>query len=389
MKREKVAQVQAYLERLQLDGWLLYDFHKNNALAHRFLEISAATMTSRRFLYWIPARGTPVQIVHAIEDQVLNLWPGEKKVYSSWQTLEAAIRSVLTGSQRIAMEYSPNNAIPYLSKVDAGTVDFIRSCGVEVVSSGDFLLHFTSVLSDEQLNSQRRAAQALSEIVSGAYTWIKEGIKRGVSERAVQKWIQDQFILRGLETDGGPIVAVNAHSADPHYLTPEVGSSVICAGDFVLIDLWAKERGEATVYGDITRVGVIGEPTAKQQQIFQLVRQAQRAGIDLVRTRFATKQAIYGWEVDEAVRSVIRAAGFEKYFVHRTGHNIEIDLHGSGTHMDNLESHDERPLVPMTCFSVEPGIYLPGEFGVRLESDVLIHADGFVEVTGGEMDVLS
>ncbi len=366
----------------------MYDFHKNNHLAHLFLEIPSHVMATRRFLYWIPAVGKPIKIVHAIEDQMLDQWPGEKRVYSSWQSLEKEIQSVLQGSKRVAMEYSPRNAIPYVSKVDAGTVDLVRSFGTDVVSSADFLLYFTSVLDQEQMDSQTRAATALSEIVDGAWQLISQRLKKGITERDVQKWIQAQFQERGLTADEGPIVAVNEHSADPHFMTPENGSSLIAEGDFVLIDLWAKELGERKVFGDITRVAVAGKPTPKQQEVYETVRRAQKAGIDLVRERFAAKKPLQGWEVDEAVRSVIRAAGYEKYFVHRTGHNIEEDLHGSGTHMDNLESHDVRPVVPMTCFSVEPGIYLPGEFGVRLESDVQIHADGRIVVTGGEEDSL-
>jgi len=381
----KIDRVQTYLQEQQIDGWLLYDFHKNNDLAHRFLDIPSNVMATRRFLYWIPAEGAPIKIVHAIEDQMLDKWPGEKRMYSSWQSLEKEIQSVLKGFKRVAMEYSPKNAIPYVSKVDAGTVDLVRSFGVEVVSSADFLLYFTSVLTKGEMESQKRAAAALWMIVQDAWKMVARELKNGITERDVQKWILAQFKEKGLETDSGPIVGVNEHSADPHFMTPENGSSSIQEGDFLLIDLWAREIGEAAVYGDITRVAVVGKPSSRHQEIFQIVRNAQKAGIALVRS----KKSVQGWEVDEAVRSVIAAAGYEKYFIHRTGHNIDAaHMHGSGTHMDNLESHDVRPLVPMTCFSVEPGIYLPGEFGVRLESDVQIHEDGGVEVTGGEQDLL-
>jgi len=384
----KVKEAQKHLQAKHLDGWLLYDFHKTNDLAHRFLDIPSTKMTTRRFFYWIPAKGEPVRIVHAIEEGTLDGWPGEKKVFASWQSLEKVLEGLLRGKKRIAMEYSPKNAIPYVSKVDAGTVDLIRSFGVEVVSSADFLLYFTSVLSDEQIESQRRAASALSEIVEGAWEFIAKALKQGkaVTERAVQAHILEGFEKRNIVTESGPIVAVNAHSADPHYMT---GSAEIRKGDFILIDLWGKERGEWTVYGDITRVAVADkQASAKQREVFGIVRAAQKAGIALVKKQFAEKREIQGWEVDEAVRTVIREAGYGEYFIHRTGHNIEVELHGSGTHMDNLEMHDVRPIVPMTCFSVEPGIYLPGEFGVRLEADVLILRDGTVEVTGGEEDEL-
>jgi Xaa-Pro dipeptidase len=383
-----IEKAQKYIQDEKLDGWLIYDFHKSNELAHRFLKIPAEVMATRRFLYWIPVQGSPVKIVHAIESHMLDHLPGEKRVYSSWQSLEKEIERVVEGCSRVAMEYSPKNAIPYVSKVDAGTVDLIRSFGVEVCSSANFLLYFTSCLDDQQMDSQTRAAAALSEIVDGAWGLIAGRLTSGITERDVQKWIQEQYVERGLVTDSGPIVAVNANSADPHFMTPDSGSSSIKEGDFILIDLWAKEKGDRTVYGDITRVAVAGEPTAKHLEVFNIVRSAQKAGIDLVKSRFSGKKLIQGWEVDEVVRTTIKDAGYGDYFIHRTGHNIEVELHGSGTHMDNLEMHDVRPIVPMTCFSVEPGIYLPGEFGVRLESDVQIHRDGRVVVTGGELDNL-
>lgn len=383
-----IMEAQKHLQEKSLDGWLLYDFHRNNPLAHRCLKIPAEKMATRRFFYWIPASGPPIRLVHAIEAEMLDAWPGEKRIFSSWQSLERELEKILRGKRKIAMEYSPKNSIPYISKVDAGTIDLIRSFGVEVVSSADFLLYFTSVLTEEQIESQRRAASALEEIANGAWDLIREAVQRGrkIRERDVQVYIGDEFQRRGLTADSSPIVAVNERSADPH---AETGSSLIQKGDFILIDLWGKEIGEKTVYGDITRVAVASaKPTEKQGEIFRIVRRAQQAGIALVRERFARRKEIQGWEVDEAVRSVIREAGYGEFFIHRTGHNIEVELHGSGTHMDNLEMHDTRPLVPMTCFSVEPGIYLPGEFGIRLESDVLIHRDGTVEVTGGEEEEL-
>jgi Xaa-Pro dipeptidase len=374
----KIAQAQSYLKGLGLDGWLLYDFHKNNPLAHRFLEIPSNKMATRRFFYWIPVEGLPVKIVHAIETEILDLMGGEKRVYSSWQTLQKELGLIMAGKRKIAMEYSPKNAIPYVSKVDAGTVDFIRSLGVEVASSADFLLYFTSVLMQEQLESQKRAATLLDGIVQGAWKLIGE--KKDLTERMVQNWIIDRFKEKELIFDP-PIVAVNEHSADPHFLTAD---APIRAGDLLLIDLWAKEKQEGAVWGDLTRVAVLNTPKPKHQEIFHIVREAQKAGIALVKNQ----KHLQGWQVDDAVRNVIRNAGHADHFTHRTGHSIEIDLHGSGTHIDNLEMHDTRPLLPMTCFSIEPGIYLPNEFGIRLESDVILHADGSAEVTGGEQDEL-
>jgi Xaa-Pro aminopeptidase len=384
----KISQAQKHLKSLKIDGWLLYDFHKNNELAHQFLEISSG-MTTRRFFYWIPKEGTPIKIVHAIEPHVLDRWPGEKRTYLSWQSLEKELKSVLSKSKRVAMEYSPKNAIPYVSKVDGGTIDLVRSFGVEVVSSADFLPFFTAVLDEEQKKSHLRAASALAKIADETWAWIGGLLKKGkeVSEYDIQQKIFGDFNRLGLVTDSLPIAAVGKNSADPHYAPKEKGSSVVREGDLVLIDLWATEKGARSIFGDITRVAVAArKPSKKQQEIFDIVRGAQKAAVQLVKSRFLEGKRLEGWEVDKAARDVIEKAGYGKFFIHRTGHSIEMSLHGSGAHMDNLEMHDERPLLLNTCFSIEPGIYLPGEFGVRLEHDVLISGDGTVEITGGDQD---
>jgi Xaa-Pro aminopeptidase len=260
-----------------------------------------------------------------------------------------------------------------------------------VVSSADFLPHFTAVLTEEQAKTHLRAALALDQIVDEAWGWIGQHLKEGraLTEYDVQQHIVQAFKKNELITDHPPIVGVNAHSADPHFEPLKGNSSPIRKGDFILIDLWAKEKGEGAVFGDITRVAVAAaKPTDRQQEIFRLVRQAQKKAVALIRERFKQKKRIEGWEVDEAARRVIREGGYGDFFIHRTGHSIEIELHGSGAHMDNLEMHDVRPLLPATCFSIEPGIYLPKEFGVRLEHDIYIHPDGTVEVTGGEEEEL-
>lgn len=384
----KIEEAQKYLQERRLDGWLLYDFHGSNELARHFIGIPKTQMTTRRFFYWIPAKGEPIKLVHAIEEGALDLVPGEMRIYSSWQSLEKELAAILEEANKIAMEYSPKNAIPYVSLVDGGTIDLIRSFGVEVVSSADFLPHFTAVLTDAQMESQVRAAKALDGIVNGAWKWIEANLSKGITEYDVQQKILADFKKMELIADHAPIVGVNGHSADPHYEPKQEGSSPIRKGDFILIDLWAKEKEGSAIYGDITRVAVAGQPTAKQQEVFSIVRKAQKSAIELVKSRFAHKKRIEGWEVDEAARGVIREAGYGKYFTHRTGHNIEVNLHGSGAHMDNLEMHDVRPILPNTCFSIEPGIYLPGEFGVRLELDLLIHKDGRVEISGGEQDAI-
>lgn len=379
-----VEKAQKFLGEAGIDGWLLYDFHGNNPLARHFLGVRSDQMTTRRFFYWIPVQGEPVKLVHAIEAHALDAMPGTKRVYSDWQLLEKELRSLLKGVKKVAMEYSPKNAIPYVSMVDGGTVDLVRSMGAQVVSSADFLPHFTAVLTEEQIQSQLRAAKFLDRVVTEMWKWIGERLGK-ITEYDAQQKIVEEFQKAKLFFDHDPIVGVNAHSADPHYEPQKKSSNFIREGDFILIDLWGKEP--EGVYGDITRVAVAARsPSAKQKQIFQIVRSAQKAAVDLVKSRFTARKRIEGWEVDDAARTVIRDAGFAEFFTHRTGHSIEISLHGSGAHMDNLEMHDVRPILPGTCFSIEPGIYLPGEFGVRLELDLVVHHNGHVEISGGEQD---
>lgn len=387
---KKITEAKQYLKENKLDGWLLYDFHGKNDLARQFLELSDEQMTTRRFFYWIPVEGEPVKLVHAIEANVLDAFDGEKRIYSSWEALESQVEKLLKGSKKVAMEYSPKNAIPYVSLVDGGTIDLVRSFGVEVLSSAVFIPHFTAVLNEEEKKSQKRAAKHLETIVANAWSWIAEHLSNNqqISEYDVQQKILSDFKKLHLITDHAPIAAVNAHSADPHYEPQKERSSQIQKGDFILIDLWAKEEGG--IFADITRVGVAAKaPSAKQNEIFQIVKQARDAAVSLVRGRFKEGRKVEGWEVDRAARDVIEEAGFGKYFIHRTGHSIERSLHGSGAHMDDLEMHDVRPILPSTCFSVEPGIYLPGEFGVRLEFDVLVHTNGELEITGGSQNEIT
>ena len=383
----RIQDVQKHLIKEKIDGWLLYDFSGLNSLARDFLKIDPELLITRRFFYWIPQKGEPVKIVHAIESHALDGWPGQKRTFLSWQSLEKEVKSVLQGAARVAMEYSPKNAIPYVSRVDAGTVDLVRSFGVEVVSSGPFLAFFTAVLNPEQMASHLRAAKELDRIANETWRWIAAHLKQGIDEFAVQQKIASEIAKAGLISESLPIAAVNAHSADPHYVPQHKGSSPIREGDWILIDLWAKEKQEGAVYGDITRVAVAAKkPAKRQEEIFRIVRNAQKNAVGLIKKRFKEKKPVAGWEVDDAAREGVKKAGYGDFFIHRTGHSIEVNLHGSGAHMDNLEMHDERPLLPSTCFSIEPGIYLPGEFGVRLEHDVCIHPDGRVEVTGGEQD---
>ena len=386
---EKIQEAQRYLQEMKADGWLLYDFNESNELTRFFLEIPKTKKVTRRFFYWIPSHGDPVKIVHAIEEHVLDDWPGEKRIYLSWESLIEQLAAALKGAKQVAMEYSPRAAVPYVSKVDGGTVDLVRSFGIEVVSSGSFLPCFTAVITEAQGQSHVRAGAALDRIIHQTWDWIAQHLKKGqpLSDYDVQQQLLRDFQKEHLVTDGAPIVSLNARSADPHYgPTPDHPIS-IQKGDWVLIDFWAKEDQPKAIYADVTRVAVADvSPTQKQKEIFSIVRRAQIAATQLVKDRLDHQKIVYGWEVDDCARKVISDAGYGKFFIHRTGHNIEMNLHGSGANMDNLEMHDTRPILPSTCFSIEPGIYLPGEFGVRLEYDLYVHRDHQVEIVGGQQD---
>ncbi len=376
--------IQQALKDFQLDGWLLYDFRGSNILARRILDLGEQPIGSRRFFYCIPADGIPRKLVHRIEQGALDHLPGDKTVYLTWQELEAGVQKLVNGQLRVAMEYSPRNANPYISKVDAGTVELVRSCGVEPVPSGDLIQLFEATWDDAQWASHLEAAVHTDSAYSRAWKFIADRVRSGttVTERDVQDEIMRHFAEHGMTTYHPPIVGVGPHSGDPHY---ETGDTPLQAGDFVLVDLWAKLDQPRAVYSDLTRVGFIGETVPdKYEAIFQIVAQARDAAIECVRNAFATGNDLQGWQVDQAARDVITAAGYGPAFVHRTGHSIGQETHGNGANMDNLETHEERRILPRTCFSVEPGIYLP-EFGVRSEINVFVDADKKVHVTGGEL----
>lgn len=377
--------VQKAIRKAGVDGWLLYDFRHNNELACRFLGLGPEVMLTRRFFYWIPATGTPQKIVSVIEPHHLDHLAGDNLIYHSWQQLEKYIAHVLTGHRTVAMEYSPRNGNPYVSKVDAGTVELVRALGVEVVSSANILQQVTGLWDEEKLRLHREAARVADRVVEEAWQWIASGLR---TDYGVQQYILERFAEAGCITEGAPICAVNADSADPHFCPTAATAKSIRSGDFVLIDLWCKKDVSRATYADICRVGVCGQPTAKQQTIFGIVKHARDAATQLVRERFAAAKPLMGWEVDQAARDVIDAAGYGEHFTHRTGHNIDESDHGDGTHLDNLETQDRRLLLPRTCFSIEPGIYLPGEFGVRLEYDIYVHEDGHIEINGGVQEEL-
>lgn len=378
-----IAAIQAALRDQKLDGWLFYDHHYRDPLAYRILGLSEAALVSRRWFYLIPAEGQPKKLVHRIEAGRLDELPGSKAVYSSWQELEQQLESMLAGPMRIAMQYSPRNAIMYISLVDAGTVELLRGMGKEIVSSANLVSKFEAVLTEDQIATHFVAQQKIDAILDAGWKEIGSRVRAGgTDEFAMVEYFCEAMGREGLLWDHGPNVSVGANSADSHYEPTASNSKPIRRGDFVLIDIWAKlERANACFY-DITWTGVVDrEPTRREQEIFATVRDARDAAIAKVQQAFAEGKPIAGWEADDTARAVIRQAGFGEWFTHRTGHSIGPVLHGNGANLDNLETHDERLILPNTCFSVEPGIYFPGEFGVRSEVD-MIAREGRAEVTG-------
>jgi Xaa-Pro aminopeptidase len=382
-----LASVQAALKNQNLDGWLLYDFRGLNVLARRVLAFPTDGHLTRRWFYFIPAKGTPKKLVHRIESGALDTYPGSKQVYLRWQTLEQGVSDLVAGCKRIAMEYSPRNSNPYISRVDGGTIELVRSTGVEIVPSGDLIQLFEACWDDEQWAMHQQAAKHTDAAYAVAWRFIAERARGGnpASETEVQQVIMKHFADNGLVTDHPPIVGVGPHSGDPHFAPSREQDSLCAKGTFVLIDLWAKLDRPRAVYSDLTRTGFIGETVPEAyERIFQIVARARDAAIARVRSAYANKEPLQGWQVDQAARDVIEQAGYGEAFIHRTGHNIGQETHGNGANMDNLETHETRRVLPRTCFSVEPGIYLP-DFGVRSEVNVFVDGGGKVHVTGGEL----
>jgi len=382
-----ISAIQAALQAFGVDGWLLYDFRGLNPLARRVLGLEQHSPGSRRWFYCIPARGEPVKLVHRIETHALDDLPGAARVYLRWQELEAGVADLLCGLHRVAMEYSPRNANPYVSRVDAGTVELVRSCGVEVVSSGDLIQQFEAVWDENQWQLHCEAARHTDSAFARAWSLIAAQIRgRGrVTEVSVQQEIMRHFAEHGLTTYHPPIVGVGPHSGDPHFEPDPDHDTSIGIGDLVLIDLWAKMDRPRAVYSDLTRVGFVGDVVPQRHaEVFAVVAAARDAAITTVREACASEGTLRGWQVDQAARDVIEAAGYGTAFIHRTGHSIGQEVHGNGANMDNLEMHDERLVLPGTCFSIEPGIYLP-EFGVRSEVNVFVDPKRHVHVTGGAL----
>jgi Xaa-Pro dipeptidase len=368
--------IQAAVREAGHDGWLFYDHHHRDPIGERILGLDPKAHITRRWYYFVPATGEPRKLVHRIEQGRLDSLPGAKGVYSSWQELAGGIEAMLGGARRLAMQYSPNNAIMYVSMVDAGTVEFLRGLGKEIVSSADMVSQFEAVLTEEQIASHGVAQKAIDGILAEAWQTIGQRVRNGgVNEHDMVAWLSEAMRRQGLVWENGPNVSANANSSDSHYEPTAETCAPIREGDFVLIDIWGRVDDPESMYYDITWTAVVGrEPTDREQLVFTTVRDARDAAIQTVERAFAEGRAISGFEADDAARAVINEAGFGPYFTHRTGHNIAHEIHGPGAHLDNLETHDERRILPNTCFSVEPGIYLP-EFGVRSEVDMLTAPD--------------
>ena len=378
--------IQSALRERNIDAWLFYDHHRRDPIAYRVLGLPDNLMVTRRWYYLVPAEGEPTKLVHKIEAGHLDSLPGTKKRYSAWQELFEGLKTMLANHRDIAMQYSPNNIVFTVSLVDAGTIDMIRGMGKNVVSAADLIALFEATLSDEQIKTHFAARDLIDPITKAAFQEIGRRVRNGgTTEHEMQQWIMEAFGRDGLITDDPPIVAANANSGNPHY-EPSADHPVrLTAGDFVLLDIWAKQNKPGAAYYDITWTGVIGKaPSDRQREVFEVVRNGRNAGVEKVKNAIAAGQPICGWEVDRVTRDQIKQAGFGEYFIHRTGHSIGTEVHSNGANMDDLEIHDERRILPNTLFSIEPGVYLP-EFGVRSEVNVLVRPKG-AEVTGKIQD---
>ena len=369
--------IQSALRDAGHDGWLFYDHHHRDPIGERILSLDPKAHITRRWYYYVPATGEPRKLVHRIEQGRLDTLPGSKGLYSSWQELAAGLKAMLQGARRIAMQYSPDNAIMYVSMADAGTIEFLRSLGKQIESSADLVSQFEAVLSEAQIASHAVAQQAIDEILEECWKEIGRRLRLAngrhgkVTEFDMVQWLSEGMRRANLVWENGPNVSVNANCSDSHYEPTAEHTADIKEGDFLLIDIWGRLDEADAIFYDITWTGVVGrEPTEREQHVFEIVRNARDAAIATVEKAFAEGRSICGFEADDAARSVIRSAGFGDSFTHRTGHNIAHEIHGPGAHLDNLETHDIRRILPHTCFSVEPGIYLP-EFGVRSEIDML------------------
>jgi Xaa-Pro aminopeptidase len=380
----RINEIQQALREEGLDGWLFFDHHGRDPLAYRILGISPGRVVTRRWYYLIPATGEPQALVHRIEPEVLGGLPGRTTRYSSWDTQRQGLSGMVKGLKRLAMQYSPDCAIPYVSMVDGGTLELVRSCGAEIVTSANLVQYFEARWNQHSLDTHLEAGRRVDAIREAAFAYIGEQLASGrtVTEFDVKQFILSRFAEQGLFTDHGPIVGINANASNPHYEPSAERNAPIRKNDLVLIDLWAKLDGDPeAVYYDITWTGFCGSGTPEKiEEVFRVVTGARDAAVKRVQDGVASKAPLQGFEVDDAARRHIARHGYADYFVHRTGHSIGTEVHGAGANMDNLETHDERRVIPWTCFSIEPGVYLP-EFGIRSEVNVFV-GDAEARVTG-------
>jgi Xaa-Pro dipeptidase len=369
----EIKQIQKDLRNAKLGGWLFYDFRGRDPIAHRLLQLPGG-MRTRRWFYFIPAKGTPKKLLHKIETAALDSLPGSALYYAGQKELQANLKKLLNGAKTVAMQYSPKNQIPYVAMVDAGTVEQVRSCGTKVVSSADLVQKYEACWTAEQLASHLAAGAAIDKIVAAAFRHAASAVRtdKTLSEYELQQFILREFAAAGITNNEGPDVAVNAHASDPHYGPAANNSAPIREGDLLLLDVWGKTTQKDSVYYDVTWVGYLGAKVPEKfAKVFAVVREARDKAVTLICDSVAVGKRLQGWQVDKAARDVIEKAGYGKYFFHRTGHNIGETIHGNGANMDGLETHDVRGLIPRTCTSIEPGIYLK-EFGIRSEVNVYV-----------------
>lgn len=380
---DRIAEIQQALRAAQLDGWLFYDFHNRDIIAYRILGLDVAKMSTRRWYYFVPAQGEPRKLCHSVEPHRLDALPGGKKIYLPWQQMQALLQETLGDAKRVAMQYSPNCQIPYVSMADAGTVELVRSFGVEVVSSADLVQRFEAYVDAKGFETHLEGGRRMHQILDATWAEIARRVKTGApTELEIQQHMLELYAKHGMKWNDKPIVAVGPHAADPHFEPRPDNTVPIKAGDRVLIDLWAKIDAPGAIFFDITWMGYVGSDVPEDYaKVFAIARDARDAGVKLIEERVAAGTPIAGWEVDRVVRAHIESKGYGQYFVHRTGHCIGEEVHGNGANIDNLETKDERRLVPGTLFSIEPGIYLP-EFGVRTEIDCYVSTKNEVIVTG-------
>ena len=378
--------IQAALKAQGLDGWLFCDHHRRDPMAYRILGLPERAMASRRWFYWLPAAGEPVKLAHRVEPKMLEALPGRQEHYLAWTELHQKLKGMVAGAKTIAMQYSPENNIPYVGLVDAGTVELIRSFGPTIKTSADLVQQFEATFGEDGLRSHTWAAERVCRIKDETFAAMAKALRDGsrVTEYELKERIVRRFEEEGVTCEGeSPIVGFNDHPADPHFEPTAQNAYTLKSGDTILLDLWARSKEPVGVYYDITWCAFAGtNPPAKYVEIFRVARDARDAALAFVSNRLAAGTPVHGYEVDDACRKVVSDAGYGDVFLHRTGHSIGTSVHGNGANIDNLETKDERLIVPGTCFSIEPGIYLAGSMAVRTELDVYVTTAGKAEVVG-------